>query len=212
MKTPYFLLATGLVLTASTTQALDAGTYLPYLQRVIGQARQHDISSSSTPNSTLVSKVVDVSDGDTIVVFDPENGKLRIRLASIDAPETGHGRCRPGQDFGERSRQALAKILAGQQVQLKCYEQDHHGRAVCDAYPIQRGAADTTSANLRMVNQGMAWANTSANGRYLRSTDYISAEQQARSQRLGIWSVGSEAMAPWEWRSSQWDKGDCRKG
>ncbi|HUH41299.1 MAG TPA: thermonuclease family protein, partial [Castellaniella sp.] len=56
----------------------------------------------------LTGRVVDVSDGDTLGLL-VGSVRKRIRLASIDAPETSHGKNRPGQPFGQASRKALAE-------------------------------------------------------------------------------------------------------
>ena len=47
-------------------------------------------------------KVIHVDDGDTLVVLTPDRQKLKVRLANIDAPESSHGRCRPGQGRSRR--------------------------------------------------------------------------------------------------------------
>jgi endonuclease YncB( thermonuclease family) len=63
----------------------------------------------------LTGKVVRVSDGDTINLL-IDNKQERIRLASIDAPETAHGSSQPGQPFGEASRKNLANYVAGKTI------------------------------------------------------------------------------------------------
>ena len=53
---------------------------------------------AKTGTYELTGKVVQVSDGDTVnILIDRQTH--RIRLASIDAPETAHGSARPGQPF-----------------------------------------------------------------------------------------------------------------
>ena len=65
-----------------------------------GPISEANAAPSPTSTYTLTGKVVQVSDGDTInLLIDRETH--RIRLASIDAPETAHGSSRPGQPFGE---------------------------------------------------------------------------------------------------------------
>ena len=55
---------------------------------------------------TLLGKVINVADGDTITVLDDTNAPHKIRLAGIDAPEKR-------QAFGNVSKQSLAEQVAG---------------------------------------------------------------------------------------------------
>ncbi|WP_345797520.1 thermonuclease family protein [Castellaniella sp. MT123] len=162
------------------------------------------IGSSSVPTGssaagvyTLAGRIVNVADGDTLTVL--VGGKQeRVRLASIDAPETSHGSQRPGQPYGQASRQALADLVAGRTLQLRCYEHDQYGRNICDV-PLPDGQV----ANRVMVAGGMAWANEQGGGKYLRDPDLRRLEKQARQARLGLWQRPG-AVAPWEWRWKCW--------
>lgn len=150
---------------------------------------------------TLTGRVVQVSDGDTINIL-VDRQTHRVRLASIDAPETGHGSARPGQPFGEASRKNLATYVAGKTLTLICYEKDHYGRDVCDI-PLE----DTT-ANRLQVQSGMAWANQQGNGKYLRDHSLNALEKQAKSARAGLWAE-PKPVAPWVWRQICWQKHQC---
>ena len=150
---------------------------------------------------TLTGRIVQVSDGDTInILVDRETH--RVRLASIDAPETAHGSSRPGQPYGEASRKSLAEYVAGKTLTLTCYEKDHYGRDVCDV-PV-----DGTTANLLQVKNGMAWANQQAGGKFLRDRSLPELEKKAKAARAGIWSE-PRAVAPWVWRQQCWQKHQC---
>src|SRR5690625_7949529 len=61
-----------------------------------------------------------------------------IRVHSTDAPET-QGKDRPGQPFAQASRRKLESLIANQNLDLLCYEQDHYGRHVCDV-PLECNA------------------------------------------------------------------------
>ena len=150
---------------------------------------------------TLTGRIVQVSDGDTINVL-VDHQTHRIRLANIDAPETGHGSARPGQPFGEASRKHLAEYVAGKTLTLICYEKDHYGRDVCDV-PVE----DTT-ANRLQVKSGMAWANQQGAGKYLRDRSLLDLEKQAKAGRAGLWSE-PKPVAPWVWRQICWQKHQC---
>jgi len=145
----------------------------------------------------LAGRVVDVADGDTLTLLVGRN-RERIRLASIDAPETSHGRERPGQPFGQAARKALAGLIAGGTYTLACYERDRYRRHVCDL-PLGEGE----TANRRMVAAGMAWANMQSGGKYMRDPDLPGLQDHARDRRLGLWAQPG-AIAPWEWRWRCW--------
>ena len=142
-----------------------------------------------------------VIDGDTVVLR-VDGRARRVRLASIDAPETG-GRDRPGQDFGQASRRALEALVAGRDLAARCYERDSYQRDVCDL-PLPGG--DT--ANRRQVQTGMAWANMQGRGKYLRDPAIAQLERQAREAGAGLWAQ-APAVAPWEWRRRCWNQGQC---
>jgi endonuclease YncB( thermonuclease family) len=150
----------------------------------------------------LTGKVVQVSDGDTINLL-VDKTQHRIRLASIDAPETSHGSERPGQPFGEASRKNLADYVAGKTLTLTCYEKDHYGRDVCDV------PANGTTANRLQVQDGMAWANQQAKGKFLRDKSLVGIQSDAQKKKLGLWAEPG-AVAPWEWRVVCWQNKKCK--
>lgn len=149
----------------------------------------------------LTGKVVRVSDGDTVNLL-VENKQERIRLASIDAPETAHGSSQPGQPFGEASRKNLADYVAGKTLTVVCFEKDHYDRHICDI-PV-----NGTTANRLQVEQGYAWANQQAKGKFLRDKALPELEKSARQKKLGLWAEPN-AVAPWEWRVACWKNKKC---
>lgn len=152
-----------------------------------------------SPHGTypLAGRVVHVADGDTLTVL-AGGRQERVRLASIDAPETSHGGQRPGQPYGQAAKRALSDLVAGRSLQLRCYEHDQYGRNVCDV-PLPDGRV----ANRVMVAGGMAWANEQGGGKYLRDPEIRRLEKQARQAGLGLWQRPG-AVAPWEWRWKCW--------
>lgn len=148
------------------------------------------VTATAVQAEMLSGRVVGVHDGDTVTLLDGRNQQHRIRLAKIDAPEIGHGSKRPGQPFGERSRQSLADLVAGKQVTADCSTKDRYGRSVCT---IMAGWVDV---NLEQVNRGMAWAYR----KYTSDPGYIAAEASARAAGRGLWSDKKAPAPPWEWR------------
>lgn len=141
-----------------------------------------------------------VKDGDTVQVREFVHD---IRLASIDSPELGHGRKKPGQAYAQVARKALADLLGNSRsVEAVCYERDRYERPVCDLY------ADGQSVNRALVASGMAWANQGAGGRYLRDTQLLALEAQAKARGDGLWA-NPAPVEPWVWRGACWKDGRC---
>lgn len=153
-------------------------------------------------------RVIAIQDGDTFDALVSERTVLRVRLASIDAPESGHGGRRPGQPFAAVSKTRLGQMLArdGGRVRLECHETDRHGRSVCDAF------VQGVSVSRLMVSEGMAWAYSANERRYLRDRDLLVAQAKAHAMRAGLWSDHREPVAPWQWRKVCWGGGECPPG
>lgn len=152
--------------------------------------------------TVLKTDVLRVLDGDTIKVRALSNN---VRIASIDAPETG-SKNRPAQPFSQSAKSMLQRLLgpAPQHVELRCFEEDRYGRHICDVI------AQNQNVGHEMVAQGMAWANTAASGRYLRSPHYVLLQQQAERERKGLWSEARKPVEPWVWRKRCWEMKACQ--
>lgn len=114
-------------------------------------------------------KVVSVADGDTDTVLDAGRVQHKIRLSGIDAPERA-------QAFGNRSREYLASMVAGEEVVVETDKTDRFGRS------IGKVVLQGRDVNLAMITSGLAWhykkyqREQSASDRML----YASAEQEAQ--------------------------------
>ncbi len=170
------------------------------------QAYEHPADASGGERNHIAfhlrGKVVHVADGDTFTIM-VDGRQQRVRMASIDAPETGKSRERPGQPMGQASKKALAELIAGKTLALDCYEKDQYGRNVCDV-PL----ADGGTASQRQVAAGMAWANMEGRGKFMRDPSLPGLEQKAREARLGLWR-DAHPVKPWAWRYDCWKKGRC---
>lgn len=116
-------------------------------------------------------KVVKIADGDTFTVFKDGN-RIRVRLAEINAPEEG----RP---WSRQSKQALKSQIAGKVVKIDQLEYDPFNRVVAIVY------VNSTNINEWMILNGHAWVRR----RYLKNLDLLVLEEQARGNKLGIWSL-----------------------
>lgn len=157
------------------------------------------------PPTSVPGKVVHVDDGDTVVLLTPEKLQVKIRLSSIDAPEsdhTGKQRGRVGQPYSENSKRFLASLVKGASVDARCFEEDRYGRSVCELF------LGDQSVNARMVGEGWAWAYESSGGRYLRDKSLLALQADAKAARRGLWA-GAKPIPPWEWRKSCWQDDIC---
>jgi len=137
---------------------------------------------------TVTGTVTKVSDGDTIHITTPERTKLKVRLYGIDAPETPKinrqsGQVhQPGQPYSEEAQKALKDKIMGKQVKLEILDIDKYRRMVGMVW------LDDRNINLEMVREGYAEAFIE----YLKPpyrAQFLEAEREAKSARLGIWSL-----------------------
>lgn len=162
-------------------------------------------SMASAWSKDMNGKVVYVDDGDTVVLLNETNAQVKIRLSSIDAPESSHTKKetgRIGQPYSENSGNFLASLVKGKVVNAHCFDTDMYGREICELFVTGQ------SVNQSMVANGWAWANTANHGRYLRDASLSGLESKARAAHIGIWA-GANPVEPWEWRSKCWKKGQC---
>lgn len=131
---------------------------------------------------TLSGRIVRVADGDTVTLLTSSKDQVRIRLAEIDAPESG-------QPFGSASKKSLSRMCASSNATVRVQDIDRYGRVVGRVYC---GGVD---ANAVQVQDGMAWVYDS----YVRDKDLYRLQQSARESNLGLWT-DPKPVKPWEWR------------
>jgi len=139
------------------------------------------ISIIYTASETISGSVSKVIDGDTIIILMQGNIQERIRLADIDAPETG-------QDFSEKSRLYLSALIAGKTVEIEYKERDMYGRILGTVY------VDGINVNEEMVKSGLAW-----NYYYSRNKRMAELEAQAKNEKKNIFSVPNP-IQPYDYR------------
>ncbi|MDP3048488.1 MAG: thermonuclease family protein [Thermodesulfovibrionales bacterium] len=142
----------------------------------------------------LTGKVIQVKDGDTVLIAHAEGGQFFIcRLYGIDTPEIQHGK-KPGQSYGDEAMKELKQLILGQVVDVELTGTKTSNREVCI---IKKNGIDV---NLEMVKLGYAWAYK----QYLKrpyASEYIDAENEARNKKLGLWKQANP-QPPWEFRKS----------
>lgn len=135
------------------------------------------------PGTDLSCKVRTVYDGDTATVG-CEQGKLKIRVWGIDAPEKGQ------QPWGDDARDFLENLIGAKTVQVQVVDKDRYGRAVARLFV---GEEDI---GLSMVSEGKAVVYE----QYNNSPTYRDAQAIAKNQGLGIWSKSGAQQDPAGWR------------
>lgn len=139
----------------------------------------------ANPPEKVKGKVVRIIDGDTFELL-VDKKTYKIRLSAIDAPEKG-------QDFYEKSRQALAALCFNQTVTVELVRKDRYQRWIGEVY-----SARGQYINGRMISDGYAWHYTD----YSKSAPLAAAQATAKRKKLGLWAQG-KPTPPWEFRTEK---------
>lgn len=127
-----------------------------------------------------------VTDGDTVVSSEGD----RIRLWGVDAPEIS-------QPYGKEATIALTELIEGKNLAIEIVDVDRYGRGVGRIY-----MADGTNINRSLVCMGAAWWYEEYAP---RAYDLRNCELEAKSQKIGLWSL-AEPLNPSEWRRGERSK------
>lgn len=136
-------------------------------------------------------------DGDTFTCVSHGESFI-VRVASVDAPETGQGYWRVA-----RSR---LRELAGDGSVVDCYKVDRHSRRVCRVT-----ASDGEDVATALLREGLAWYPTAfahEDAPSKRRT-YVQAESEAQLAHRGLWSEPGP-MPPWQCRREKEQGRRCR--
>lgn len=140
------------------------------------------ILSSYSFSLELIGKVIKISDGDTVTILTQDKIQHKIRLNDIDAPEKK-------QAFGNKSKENLARYIAGKTVTVQYKSKDKYKRILGTIY------YNNTDINLQQVKDGYAWVYK----KYSKNPIYYGAEKAARENKKGLW-IDKNPVAPWEFR------------
>ena len=163
-----------------------------WLQQGAQWLRQAETAAPAPSAAYFQARVTAVHDGDSVRATDRHGQRHKIRLAYIDAPELQ-------QAHGMAARDALRRLIDGQQVEVAVLDTDQYGREVAQ---IRLHGRDI---NLAQIEEGHAWHYVSIAKRRQDKADfaaYSRAEAGARSSRFGLWRVQSP-QAPWAYRKAQ---------
>ena len=139
----------------------------------------------------LSGRVIGITDGDTVTLLTSDKRQVRIRLAEIDAPESG-------QPYGNKSKQKLSELIFGKDVRVVVQTTDRYRRTVGRPYA---GDLDVCE---EMVRAGAVWVYR----KYVIDKSLFDIEIEAREAKRGIWGLSeAQNMPPWEWRRTGGQEG-----
>ena len=141
---------------------------------------------SSSCAELLAGKVINVLDGDTLILL-TDGVAQRVRILGIDAPEKG-------QAFAERSWQNLMQIAYGKEATLECRKVDRYEGKVCKVkvqptscpacgHTLDVGLAQLIAGAARWYRKHASEQSEEDRGRY------ESEEIEARKRRHGLWKM-----------------------
>lgn len=78
-------------------------------------------------SDTYFGKVINIIDGDIIILLAKDEKQIKVRLEGIDCPEMK-------QDFGSRAKQATSDLRFGKQVRVIKSGEDRYGRTLGYVY------------------------------------------------------------------------------
>ena len=131
-------------------------------------------------------KVVEVVDGDTVVLETPIRGAREVRLVGLQAPKLPLGRKGFKKwPLADESKRALEDLVLGRRVTLGHggRSMDRHGRLLAHLTRTDDGLW----VQGEMLSKGMARVYTFADNR-ARVPDMLARERRARADRRGIWN------------------------
>lgn len=137
-------------------------------------------------------------DGDTFVCIPADHSGFTVRVASIDAPETG-------QAFWRVGRQRLSE-LASEGSTVACRKEDRYGRQVCSVTSAR--GEDVAEV---MLSEGLAWYPE----RYAPEdspemrTVYRARQAEATVAARGLWAEPNP-MPPWDCRAARRAARPCK--
>ena len=135
---------------------------------------------------TLSGTVMNVIDGDTLVVQDEAKKKHTVRLAEIDAPERR-------QPFWRESAVSLARLCFKKEATVEWTERDEKKRVI--GYVTCEGK----EANAEQLRRGMAWGSPKASK---PTSGLPELEAYARLRKTGLWA-DENAVPPWEFAAKK---------
>lgn len=164
-------------------------------------------------SNTLQGRAVSVSDGDTFRFYHKpswfhssipdidaklSDQTIPIRICTIDTPEVAKFG-KPSQPFGDDAKKLLSKHILDRPVRIKILKLDQYGRAVASVWyrPWSLLPFFSNQVDEVMLQAGLAEVYRGSGAIYgKRGRDYyLQLEQQARINKVGMWSQPNRESA-----------------
>jgi endonuclease YncB( thermonuclease family) len=129
------------------------------------------LATASISKDLIAARVIDVADGDNIIVLTASNKRIIINLGGIDCPEIG-------QVFAQEAFQFTSDQCLGKTIKYRIFGVDIYNRIIATVY-----LEDGRELNLEILKAGFAWHYK----RYSKRQDYADAESYARKAGIGLW-------------------------
>ncbi len=142
------------------------------------------LSSMILKAEVISGKVVAVIDGNTLEVFTPENETYKILLYGIDCPEMG-------QEFGEKAKMLLEKLVLNKSVNAEIQGKDRWGNRLGIVL------IDGKDPREELLEQGLAWT---AERNPIESLEAI--KEKSKQRGTGLWKE-QDPIPPWVYRRQQ---------
>jgi micrococcal nuclease len=143
------------------------------------------LATSGFAEEVLKGKVVTVIDGNTIEMVAEDNELYKILLYGIDSPELG-------QEFGEKAKKVLEKMILDKNVQVKIQGKDRWGNRL--GIVLIGGTRDPRH---ELLEAGLAWT---AERNPIQELEAI--REKAQEKGKGLWKE-QDPTPPWIYRRQQ---------
>jgi endonuclease YncB( thermonuclease family) len=131
------------------------------------------------PDDFYFARLVEALAGDLVEV-EHRGQRETVQLAGIVCPNPEH-------PVGQRARVRADELMRNRWLKIRIFDQPPHRPRRAQVI-----VADQIWANMRLVEEGLAWHDRPSDRQWLLSV----REDKARQQRLGIWADPS-LMPPW---------------
>jgi micrococcal nuclease len=144
------------------------------------------VAGTDQVNETITGKVISVIDGNTIEVLTSDNQKEKYMLAGVDSPELT-------QEFGDRARRFLEKLMLEKEVRVSIQGKDRWGNYLAIVM-LAKGEVDP---RIELLKEGLAWT-AEKNPNPELEKYRIAAQEKGR----GLWKQDNPTP-PWTHRRQQ---------
>lgn len=130
-------------------------------------------------------RVVTVIDGNTVEIVAEDNETYKIQLHGIDCPELG-------QQYGEKAKRLLEKLLLEKSVSVQMKGKDRWGTRL--GVIIIDGEVDP---RFELLEEGLAWTSE-----VNPNPELEGLREKAKEKRKGLWKENNPTP-PWTYRRQQ---------